>query len=73
MRARAVPAVLVQLDVPPENVLTGAAKTSLVNSLDGSGAREESVWVIRGDPGSRVEIRVRSAKGGLDSQTIALR
>jgi hypothetical protein len=73
VRARAVPAVMVQLDVPPEDVLSGAAKTSLISSLDGSGAREEFVWVIRGDPGSQVELRVRSAKSGLDSQTITLR
>ncbi len=73
VRARAVPAVMVQLDVPPEDVITGAAKTSLINSLNGSGARAQFVWVIRGDPGARVELRVRSAKGGLDSQTITLR
>jgi hypothetical protein len=73
VRARAVPAVMVQLDVAPESVITGAAKTSLINSLNGSGAREEFVWLIRGDPGERVELRVRSAKSGLDSQTITLR
>jgi len=73
VRARAVPAVMVQLDVPPEAMMTGAAKTSLINSLNGSGARQEFVWLIRGDPGERIELRVRSAKGGLDSQTITLR
>ncbi|MGD8726589.1 MAG: M14 family metallopeptidase [Gemmatimonadales bacterium] len=73
VRARAVPAVMVQLDVPPEDVITGAAKTSLINSLNGSGAREEFLWMIRGEPGDRVELRVRSTKAGLDSQTITLR
>jgi hypothetical protein len=73
VRARAAPAVMVQLDVPPEDVLSGGAKTSLISSLDGSGAREEFVWVIRGEPGSQVELRVRSTKSGLDSQTITLR
>jgi hypothetical protein len=73
VRSRSVPAVLVQLDVPPENVITGAAKTSLVPSLNGSGAREEFSWFVRGSPGDRVQLRVRSTKSGLASTTITLR
>lgn len=73
VRARSVPAVLVQLDVPPENVITGAAKTSLIPSLNGSGAREEFSWFVRGSPGDRVQLRVRSTKSGLASTTITLR
>ncbi len=73
VRARSVPAVMVQLDVLPENVITGAAKTSLIPSLNGSGAREEFSWFVRGSPGDRVQLRVRTTKSGLASATITLR
>ncbi len=73
VRSRSVPPVLVQLDVPPENVITGAAKTSQISSLNGSGTRERFVWLLRGERGARIELRVRSMKGGLDTATITLR
>jgi hypothetical protein len=63
----------VQIQVPTDAVLTGAAKTSTIQKLDGSGAREKFTWVIQGRQGSSVEIRVRSQKGGSDTATVTLR
>jgi hypothetical protein len=71
--ARAVQPTTVQIQVPPEAVLTGAAKTSTVPRLDGSGARERFTWVIRGRAGETVEIRARSQKGGTATATVTLR
>jgi hypothetical protein len=71
--SRSVAPTMVQLDVPPEDVLTGAAKTSFLPSLEGSGARERYVWVIRGSVGATIELKVRSQKGGSDTATITLR
>jgi hypothetical protein len=63
----------VQIQVSPENVLTGDDKTSTIEKLDGSGRRESFSWVIRGEPGASVEIRVLSQKGGVDTATVTLR
>jgi len=73
VRARAVAPTMVQLGVPPEDVVTGDAKTSFFPTLEGSGARRSYSWVIRGVQGARIELRVRSQKGGMDSATITLR
>ena len=71
--ARSVSATTVQIQVPPEAVLTGANKTHRIARLEGSGAREEVSWVIRGRQGSTVEIRVRAQKGGTATSTVTLR
>lgn len=71
--SRAVHPTLVQIQVPPEDILTGADKSSRIPALDGSGSRESFTWVIRGREGSRVEIRLRSDKGGTDTATVTLR
>ncbi len=73
VRARSVAPTMVQLGVDPDDLLTGAAKTSFIRKLDGSGARETFNWVIRGQPGSRIELKVRAQKGGTTTQTITLR
>jgi len=73
VRARSVAPTMVQLGVPPEDLLTGDEKTSFFQALDGSGARRSYAWVIRGQQGGRIELRVRSQKGGTDSATITLR
>jgi hypothetical protein len=73
MTARAVQATMVQIQVDPENVLTGDAKTSTVPRLEGSGGRASFSWVIRGNDGDQVEILVRSQKGGVDAATVTLR
>ena len=71
--SRSVRPTIVQIQVPPEAILTGAAKTSTVQRLEGSGARERFSWVIRGQQGTSVEIRVRSQKGGTATATVMLR
>jgi len=71
--SRSVQPTTIQIQVPPESVLTGDDKTSTVPRLDGSGGREKLTWVIRGQPGSSVEIRVLSQKGGTATATVTLR
>lgn len=71
--SRSVEPTMVQIQVDPDAILTGDDKTSFVQKLDGSGAREEFTWVIRGRQGASVEIRVRSQKGGIDTATVTLR
>ncbi len=71
--SRAVQPTTVQIQVDPETILTGAAKSSTFRQLDGSGARMEFSWVIQAREGSTVEVRVRSQKGGTDSTTVTLR
>ena len=71
--ARSVDPVTVQIQVDQTAILTGASKTYQINKLDGSGTRETVSWVIRGRPGSTIEIRVRAQKGGTDSANVTLR
>jgi len=70
--ARAVDPVTVQIQVPAEDVLTGDRKTEQVSRLEGSGARERFRWLVRGRPGSTVEITLRSQKSGSDTATVTL-
>jgi hypothetical protein len=71
--SRSVRPTVVQIQVPPDAILTGDDKTATVRKLDGSGAREEFTWVIQGRRGSAVDIRVSSQKGGSDTATVTLR
>ncbi len=71
--SRSVQPMIVQIQVAPEAILTGAAKTSRVQRLEGSGARERFSWVILGQEGTSVEILVRSQKGGTATATVTLR
>jgi hypothetical protein len=73
VRARSVRPTMVQVQVPPEDILTGAGKTSFIQRLEGSGSRESFTWVIRGRAGAQVEIKLRSDKGGTDTATVTLR
>lgn len=73
MTSRSVQPTTVQIQVAPDDVLTGDQKTSTVPRLEGSGGRASFSWVIRGSEGDDVEIRVRSQKGGSDSATVTLR
>lgn len=73
VRARSVAPVMVQLGVDPSAIVTGDSKTTFVPTLAGSGARKRFTWIIEGQTGSQVQLRVRSQKSGLDSTTITLR
>jgi murein tripeptide amidase MpaA len=71
--SRSVGPTSVQIQIPPEDLITGDAKTSTIQKLDGSHNRERFEWVIRGSDGARVEITVLAQKGGTDSATVTLR
>ena len=71
--SRSVQPTTVQIQVPPEAVLTGDPKTSRIPRLDGSGHRERFTWVVQAREGSTVEIRVRAQKAGSDAATVTLR
>lgn len=71
--SRAVQATMVQIQVDPDDILTGASKSSLIRRLDGSGNRESFSWVINGREGAQIEIKVRAQKGGTDTATVTLR
>ena len=71
--SRSVQPTTVRVQVDPESVLTGAAKSSTVQRLEGSGSRAEFSWVIRGNEGQTVDIWVRAQKGGTDTATVTLR
>jgi len=73
VRSRSVGPTIVQIQVDPSDILTGADKTTSVGVLNGSGARETVTWVIQGRQGAEVEIRLLSAKAGQDTATITLR
>ena len=70
--SRSVDPVLVQIQVDADAIVTGAQKSHRIPKLDGSGARQTITWVIRGRDGDSVEIRVRSEKGGMDTETVRL-
>jgi hypothetical protein len=63
----------VRIHIPTEDLITGAAKSSTIQVLNGSHGRQDFTWVIRGRPGAEVEITVRSQKGGSDTATVTLR
>ena len=70
---RSVNATLVQIDVPAENIVTGAEKSVRIRNLSGSNSRERITWVIRGRPNASVRISVLAQKGGTDSATVILK
>ena len=73
VRARAVNPVMVQLKVPPDDLISGDPKTSFFPSLAGSGSRESFTWIIQGENGARVELLLRSQKSGTQTATLTLR
>ena len=73
VRSRSVDPVSVQIQVEAEDILTGAAKTHMIQKLNGSGTTQTVSWVIQGRDGTSVEIRVRAEKGGSDTATVTLR
>ncbi len=71
--SRAVDPTLVRLEIDSGRILTGAAKSSEVEKLEGTGSRARFSWLIRGSTGERVEILARSEHGGTDTTTVTLR
>jgi hypothetical protein len=73
VRARSVQPVMVQLGVDPDAIITGDSKTNFVSTLAGSGTRRSFQWLIRGEPGARIELKLRSQKSGSESVMLTLR
>lgn len=70
---RSVQPTVVQIDVPAENIVTGAAKSMRVQNLTGSNSRERITWVIRGKTNASVAITVLAQKGGTASTSVILK
>jgi len=71
--SRAVDPTTVQIQLPPERIVSGEDKTVQFRQLLGSGSRDSFTWVVRGSAGEEVEITVLSQKGGRDAATVTLR
>jgi len=71
--SKSVKPTMVQLGINPENLVSGDAKTSFFQSLDGSGSRRKFEWIIKGNAGEKLELRVVSQKGGSDTAEVTLR
>jgi len=71
--ARSVKPTMVQLGVDPEAIISGSNKTNFFQALAGSGNRQKYEWLIKGNSGDRIELKVVSQKGGSDKTTITLR
>jgi hypothetical protein len=71
--SRSVKPTMVQLGVEPDALLSGDAKTSFFQALDGSGKRELFEWIVSGNRGDTIELKVVAQKGGTDTAQITLR
>jgi hypothetical protein len=71
IRSRAVKPTMVQLEVAPEDIVSGAAKTNFFPTLAGSGRRQTYEWIVKGKPGATVRLRVVSQKGGCAVTTLS--
>ncbi|MFC1476923.1 M14 family metallopeptidase [candidate division KSB1 bacterium] len=71
--SRSVKPTMVQLGVKPEQIMSGNAKTNFIQTLAGSGSRQSYEWLITGNSGDRIELKVVAQKGGSDTATITLR
>lgn len=71
--SRSVKPTMVQLDIDPDALLSGAAKTSFFQALDGSGKRTSFEWLIKGKKGDSVAVKVVSQKGGSATANVTLR
>ena len=65
---------MVQLQVKPEDILSGNVKTNYVPALPGSGnGAAKFEWIIRGKAGDAVALKVVSEKGGTDTVKVTLK
>jgi len=71
--ARAVKATMVQLQVKPEAIISGNAKTNSAQVLGGSGGRAKYEWLIKAKSGDTVELKVVSQKAGTDKRSVTLK
>jgi len=71
--SRSVKPTMVQIGVEPEQIVSGNSKTNFFQSLAGSGARQKYEWIIKGNPGDTIELKVVAQKAGSDKTTITLK
>jgi hypothetical protein len=70
--SRSVAPTMVQLGVGPDDLVSGDAKTSFFPALEGSGRRQRYEWIVRGQPGSTISLKVLSQKGGVETVNLRL-
>ncbi len=73
VQARSVKPTMVQLEVKPEQILSGSSKTNFFQALDGSGKRQKYEWLIKGKTGDQITLKVVSQTGGTDMAKITLK
>ncbi len=71
--SRSVKPTMVQLGVDPKQILSGSAKTNFFQKLDGSGKRQKYEWLIKGNSGDKIELKVVAQKAGSDTKMIVLK
>jgi hypothetical protein len=70
--SRSVKPTMVQLEVAPSDIVSGDAKTSFFHALAGSGRRQKYQWIVKGKPGTPVQLKVMSQKGGTETVSLTL-
>ncbi|HVL66299.1 MAG TPA: M14 family metallopeptidase [Vicinamibacterales bacterium] len=73
VRSRAVAPTMVQLGVPPDDIVSGAPKTNFFPALAGSGRRQAYEWIVKGKPGSTVTVKAVAQKGGTATASVTLK
>lgn len=71
--ARSVKPIMVQLNIKPEQIITGNPKTNFIAKLEGSGKRVKFEWLINAQSGEKIELKVVSEKGGNDTAILILK
>lgn len=71
--SRSVKPTMVRLEVEPEQIISGNAKTNFFQQLEGSGKQRSYEWLIKGKKGDEIKLRVVSQKAGADSAIITLK
>jgi hypothetical protein len=73
VRARSVKPTMVQIGVPPEDIVSGAPKTNFFPTLAGSGRRQTYEWIVKGKPGSTITLKALAQKGGSATAMVTLK
>ena len=73
VRSRSVKPTMVQLGVDPDDIVSGAAKTSFFPALAGSGRRQTYEWIIKGKAGAAVTLKAVAQKAGAATATLRLK
>jgi len=71
--ARSVKPALVQLQVPPDSILSGNPKSNSIQALNGSGGRMKFEWLIKAKAGDTIELKVLSQKAGAARRSVVLK